>query len=552
MKQIVKHILHILSNKEKKNLYALAALSVIINITDLLSLAFLLFVISFYTQHITYNIPQVFTGLFDQNSILLISLFCLFFIIKNIVGYLSYQMQYRFVFNVASRISQHNILKYLWGPYKEYALVDSSTNIRKISQQPVEFGQYVLAGILQIFTEAVMVCLTIFAIFLYNARLCLMLSLLLVPPVIILSWLIKKKLKNARANIKTDFQKTLQYLNEALGAYIESKLYSKETFFSTRYSSSQKKLNTHFSELQTAQGITPRLVETFAVLGLFTIILANKLLNNIAVVNIINIGAFMAAAYKIIPSIVKISNLTGQVRTYEYTVNDLMKNVAADNIQSNTNADPINSIRFNNVSFSQNDRAILRNINMEICKGEMIGITGESGKGKTTFTNLLLGFLEPENGQICINNVPKDHYQRQQYWKYIAYTKQQPYLIYDSILNNIVLGEKEYNKQDLSNAVNKSGLTYFINKFPEGLEKTITENGKNISGGQRKRICLARALYKNADVLILDEPFNELDNNAADQILEYLKQLAEQGKMIILITHNQLHLSLCNKIYVIE
>ena len=126
--------------------------------------------------------------------------------------------------------------------------------------------------------------------------------------------------------------------------------------------------------------------------------------------------------------------------------------------------------------------------------------------------------------------------------------KQQAFLIYDTILNNISLGKDQFDEMRFSQAIASTGLLSFISKFPEGIQKIITENGKNISGGQRQRITIARALYKNADLIILDEPFNELDEASEMALLDHFKQLALTGKLVLLITHNRTSLSFCNKI----
>ncbi len=137
---------------------------------------------------------------------------------------------------------------------------------------------------------------------------------------------------------------------------------------------------------------------------------------------------------------------------------------------------------------------------------------------------------------------------RRQYWKKIAYVKQQPFLIHDTVITNITLATTNIDTERLQAAIRASGLHELLVQYPEGLEKIITENGKNISGGQRQRMVIARALYKNADLVILDEPFNELDQAAENKLLEHFKQLAQSGKMVILVTHNKKSLSFCNTI----
>ena len=108
--------------------------------------------------------------------------------------------------------------------------------------------------------------------------------------------------------------------------------------------------------------------------------------------------------------------------------------------------------------------------------------------------------------------------------------------------------EEGYDREKLAYAIRTSGLNELILSSTEGLNKIITENGKNISGGQQQRIAIARALYKNAEVILLDEPFNELDETSAISILSHLKELAGSGKIVILVTHDKLSLSYCNKI----
>jgi len=115
-------------------------------------------------------------------------------------------------------------------------------------------------------------------------------------------------------------------------------------------------------------------------------------------------------------------------------------------------------------------------------------------------------------------------------------------------LKNIILEEKLYDAEKLELALLNSGLKDFLESLPEGLDKTITENGKNISGGQQQRIVIARAIYKNADLILLDEPFNELDEPSTSSLVRYFKELSFSGKIVIMITHDSKSLSHCNKI----
>ena len=166
---------------------------------------------------------------------------------------------------------------------------------------------------------------------------------------------------------------------------------------------------------------------------------------------------------------------------------------------------------------------------------------------ESTVLNILLGFLTPDQGEVLINGEATDPATRQRYWRHIAYVKQQPFLIHDTIRNNVTLNGQPFREKELQEAIQLSGLDSLIATFPEKENKVITESGKNISGGQRQRIAIARALYKSADLIILDEPFNELDEESERRLLCHFRQLAQNGKMVILITHNKQSLAYCNK-----
>ena len=512
---------------------------------DILSLAALVFLINFYLH--PGKLPSGFfdTLFTDSHSVLPAGVFFLLFSLKNWAAYQLNKKQYQFVYGVASRLSEKKLLNFLEGPYQQYQ-VDTSVHIKSISQQPVEFAHYVLAGLQQIITQCILIACSITAILLYNASLFLLLLLILAPPVLLLTIYIKKATRNFREHTKANSEKALQYLKEALAGFIESKIYQQSNFFTRRYAARQQQLNAYLSNLQAVQAVPGRLMEVFAVAGLFVLIVISSFWGT-GIISLVTIGAFMAAAYKIIPGVVKILNCAGTIRAYEYTITELGKNetnIYTPVAQSQT----INSIACKEVSFRFREQPVLKDFNCYFKKGDFIGLNGVSGKGKTTLIHLLLGFEQCNSGQVFINDSPADATTAAIYWSQIAYVKQQSFLIHDTIAVNITLSNAVADKERLDYALTASGLAEIIAQYPEGLEKIITENGKNISGGQRQRIAIARALYKNAGLLILDEPFNELDNNSENKLLLHLQELSQAGTIIILITHNKKSLLFCNTI----
>jgi ABC-type multidrug transport system fused ATPase/permease subunit len=554
---ILNKVLTILTNREKKQWALFTGLTLIISIADIASLAFLLYIIHFYTQPVGTIHPftpllgeTTANALFNRSSLQLILLFFVVFSGKNLAAYLIQSWQTRFVHQVASRISRNNMLHYLEGNYADYIHTDSSVFTRIISLQPLEFCQHVLSPLQQLFTEMVLILMSIIAILLFNAQLFLLLLIILLPPVILAGWFTKRRLHTARNYIKNSRTDMWQRLHESIAGFVESNLYDRNEYFTERYAIAQHDLNLHQSSLQSLQALPARMAEVFAVFGLLILIAISSWFGNGQyTTQIVTLGAFIAAAYKIIPGISRILNAIGQIRTYSFTINDLVQqNKPAEKQPVNNLLPSISSISFEQVVFTYDHHPVLNNFSCQLQRGDLVGIDGRSGKGKTTLLNILLGFMSPQTGQIRINQQPMNSLQRKQYWQQIAYVKQQPFFLYDSVLANITLDGQQYHEQRLHKALDMAGISEWLARLPEGINTRLTENGKNISGGQRQRIALARALYKEANMLILDEPFSELDEKAEEKLLHHLQELAASGKIILLITHNKKSLQVCNKI----
>ena len=352
-----------------------------------------------------------------------------------------------------------------------------------------------------------------------------------------------------KKSIQASNEKSFQYLLDALKGYVEGNIYQRNNFFLHRFRIARQIFSKHLFESLSVQTMPNRIIETFAVLGLFILIVIAKWSGINDSSTIITIGAFMAAAYKIIPGIVKIINAAGQMRAYDLSINEL--ETFAEKTKSddqNVRSVPIHTIQMRNLNFQYADNYVIKDFSLSIKKGDFIGITGKSGKGKTTIFNLLLGFLSPSNGEILINDSCVSAKEIKNYWPQISYVRQQSFFIHDTILRNITLEEESFDKERLESALKISGLCEFIKQSPDGLNKMITENGKNISGGQQQRIAIARALYKNAELILLDEPFNELDEASTVLLAQHFKEMSITGKTVIMISHDSKSLSFCNKI----
>lgn len=548
MKSIFRKIFSLLTPGERRHFYLLVLFNSLVCIADILALAVLVFVIGFYTQKNTEYLAFLPSPLLDANSINLVLVFFVLFAIKSVAGIVAFHLQFRYVYNVATRMATHNLSSYLHGSYDAYSQIPPATHMRHISDHTIQFGHYVLFGAYQVITECIIVLLTVIAILLFNAQVFVILLLILVPPVLLAGLYTRRKLKQARSHVKQSSEASLQHLQEALRGYVESNIYQKSTFFLRRFEEQQGRFNRFLSDVHISQGLPTRLIEVFAVLGLLVVIALNNISGGDNTQAIINIGAFMAVAYKLIPGIVRISNLTAQLRTYDFIITDMMRVSPIAQATGASESEKIRSIRFENVShsYTKENNPVL--INHTINNGVLTGISGDSGRGKTTIVNLLCGFITPSGGSIYINQRKVSGTDLIANRRNVSYVKQHAFLIHDSILRNITLDDTAEEEQRLSEILSITGIDALAAQMPEGILTRISDDGKNISGGQRQRIAIARALYKEADIIILDEAFSELDHTTEAKLIQYFKDLAHKGKIVLLITHNPAGLKQCDDI----
>ena len=189
---------------------------------------------------------------------------------------------------------------------------------------------------------------------------------------------------------------------------------------------------------------------------------------------------------------------------------------------------------------------------MTVKKGDFVGIIGKTGSGKSTLINLLIGLLKPSEGEVKADelninsNLPE-------WYKKIGYVPQSVYLTDDTIRKNIAFGLREDNIDDalIKQAVEKASLNKFINNLSNGLETIVGEKGIRLSGGQQQRIGIARALYRDPEILILDEATSSLDQSTEKKIMESI-QFLKRTKTLIIITHRISTVKNCDKIFFID
>lgn len=326
----------------------------------------------------------------------------------------------------------------------------------------------------------------------------------------------------------------------------------REAFINSYQSYSRKK--SHVQAIQKAVDSLPRMIIEVLFVGLFVVTIALMCLEHESPVQIIGLlGGYLYAGFRLMPGLNRIITQLNAFKTaipYIERVYEEYNTVGAkENYIDVPKFSFEKSLSFENVNFNykNTETNVISNINLEIKKSECIGVIGETGSGKSTLIDLLLGLLRPTSGEILVDNLyPVNSYQ---WHKKIGYVPQSVYLIDDTVEANIAFGEKveNINQARLNKAIDDAQLGKFIKKLPDGVKTFVGERGVRLSGGERQRIAIARALYREPEVLIFDEATSALDNETEARLMETI-QVVRRNRTVIMIAHRLSTLRDCDRI----
>ena len=307
-----------------------------------------------------------------------------------------------------------------------------------------------------------------------------------------------------------------------------------------------------------------RIIEFLSIFGIIAAVFIRMVMGIDVQAFVANLAVFALAGFKIMPYV---SNISGELTSLVYyrpgleaAYNDIMEvqNYSFSQRESicyedaESNAMFTNRIELKNVEwkYENGEKDVLSDLNLSINKGEIIGIIGESGAGKSTFSDILLGLYKPQKGTIEMDGI--NIFTHPNMWSsMIGYVPQATYLFDDNIRRNVAFGDASPNDDKVWAALEKASLKTFVESLAEGLDTRVGERGIMLSGGQRQRVAIARALYSEPQILVLDEATSALDNETEEAVMEAIESL--QGSItMVLIAHRLTTLRKCDKIYRIE
>lgn len=493
----------------------------------------------------------ILTGLLIGLCVLLI------FIGKNLFMILVQYIQNKFICNWKKDIAEKFMEYYLYAPYKAILNSSQSDKIYDIETLcSVAVDGFVMRG-LNLVTNIIITAMIIGLLFIKFPIPALGTVIFVTVTMYLQNKYFKKRSNTLASTMEKINKKHNDTILENISNIKELKILSAEDTFFEKYQIIEKS----YRKTQELQGfynaIPPYLVEMLVVLAL--LILAciisiqspndnSKLMASFAII--------VASLFRIAPALNRIQSSIINInasRNFVKRINEKyekydFEHFKKENLQSEGILGFHDKIELKNICFSYNsNKQVLKNISITINKGDFVGIIGLSGAGKSTLADILTGLLPADSGEIIIDNTELSQKNFQKFRRMLGYVPQQINILDKSIKENVAWGCKEINDSKVVNALRSAQLYNVIEEYPQGIESNIIVGSNGLSQGQKQRLAIARALYRDPQIIILDEATSALDVQIEHEITEMLKEISST-KTIIAIAHRLSTLKACNKL----
>ena len=382
-----------------------------------------------------------------------------------------------------------------------------------------------------------------------------LISLVVMPVCILPIISYGRKVRKSSEAIQTNFAELTHLMEEAFTSSRIVKAYNLEATIRERFSQTTKKFISHYMRVVRSMEIPSALVEFMAGVGVALVFLYLSLIAKTKTTpgDFLQFVGSIFMMYQPIKSLARLHSQLEQGRAASQRIFELLdeKPSVADPASPAPLRAANAAVRFDHVTFAYNEKRVLQDIELHIQPGRLVALVGASGSGKTTLTNLLLRFYDPQKGVVRIGETDIRQVATRDLRSQLAVVTQETILFNDTIRNNIALGRPGANNGEIVEAAKHAFAHEFILEKPDGYDTVVGEKGVTLSGGQRQRIAIARALLRNAPILILDEAMSALDTESERAVQAALEELM-QGRTTICIAHRLSTVQKADLIVVLE
>ncbi len=477
----------------------------------------------------------------------------LFVVFKNGLVALLAQTESRFQMRVYRDFSRRMFVNY----YRRGLLfLKSKSSVQlgyEVNYICYTFCLCVMAPLFRIGGEAILVLLMITALVVWEPLAGLLLCAVLIPLAILYILIVRKRLRAFGREELEARRKQSRTVVEAFRGYPEIEIAQSFGTFMQSFDQGMDAIVRSRLRMERYQLFPQFLSEAAIVAGIALLVGAGR--GDVGIMS----GVFAVAAFRLIPAMRGILNSWATLQNASHSIAVVADGIA-DTASGQASDTPVpftfeHSLRLENLGFAFPDGCLLfSGLNLEIRRGERIGVRGASGSGKSTLFNLLLGFFPPTEGRICIDGRELSPSNRNAWHRLVGYVPQEIFIIEGSLADNVALGHLPPDRDKVAHVLEQVQLKEWAEALPQGLDTPLGEYGSRLSGGQKQRIGIARALYKEAEVLFFDEATSALDSRTEQEINEALRALSGRYRELtmIIIAHRESSLKVCNRIFDLE
>jgi len=562
-----------LSPKRRRQLFALQILSLISALGEVANLGALMPFLKLLAnpQESLKSLGPIANPLRSfQNENILIALglgFILVVIVSSLLRVFAIQFQLKLAALIGSDLGEQVFAAVLDRPYSWHLQHNSSTTLGYLTKDTDQvFGT--VQGLLIVVVNFAIVVLLGASLILLSPGIMLVVAIFFVSFYLIVYQLTRGNLRSDGLELTTNYQKSLQTAQEGLGGIRDVLLDKTQQFFIDDY----RKHNLRFRMASAAiniKGQVPRyLIEGFAVVLIVAISVSLAVSGQGIEKQLPLLGTLALGAYRLLQPLQQCFGGISSLQAYQASLNRLApylcykksqihKNPPTTNFNLFSNPHESPFLELQNISFnySQNEPTVLDDLTLSINEGERIAFVGSTGSGKSTCSDLILGLLVPTKGNILIhkNNIHSNSEMESAWKEKVSHVPQQIYLTDANFAANIAFGipHSKIDHERVRRAATQARISDVIESSPEGYLTLVGERGVRLSGGQRQRIGIARALYKQARLLVLDEATSALDNQTEAEVMDAIESL-DRELTIIIIAHRLTTVRNCDRIVVMD
>lgn len=514
-----------------------------------------------HSNTILQSIYDLFGFSSDSNFVIAVAVaVVLFIIVKNLINLLLYRVERDYIYALYRHLSRRLFIGYFEQGLQFIKKENSAVLSRNVNVVCYTFITGVLRPLATLASEALLLVMIFLSIAIYSPVGALLAVAVFIPVAWLYFSLMRYRL-DRYGNVENEAQRRkYRDVIESFRGYADIEI---NNAFEHRLSLFDREIDTIVEvgrKNATISMLPQNFTETGLAVGMALLLCLGSVWSG-ADMKIL-FGVFAIAGLRLLPSARNIMGAWSALRYNRYTIDILSESSAeSDKIAEQGSTEQLTlsgSIEVRNLSFrfDNGTHDTLHNLSLSIHKGEKVGINGESGVGKTTLLNILLGLYTPTEGGVYIDGVKLEGDILRKWQNSIGYVSQSTFLTDSTILSNIALGcdEKDVDMAQVERCIEAASLSEFVASLPKGIHTRIGECGALLSGGQRQRIGIARALYKRADILFFDEATSSLDNATEQSINRAIEELSASNKdlTIVVVAHRDSSLDYCDRIVTLE